>query len=617
MKKIAKTISLLLVLAVLLSACNYFSAPKAKRLEILSDDYITINPGETTILEIETDYRGNITWSSDDENVATVDGLGIVTGVSEGIAVIMVSGGGLYDMVSVKVSQSKTELTLTSPSQTVAVGQSVNLQVTVLPAELTEKVSMYIADGSAFATLSGKMLTGVAPGKVVVVASVDDVVAAETITVVQSASVDEIVLTASAQTAKVGQSVNLLVEGVPSELIGGVKFNVVEGIGTVSNGKLTSTTVGKVTVCATYGSVQSNFVTVIFEQSDVLPQSITIAASNTSLYVGDKATLSYSSIPQGSATFIDYFVESGSNCVAISDGQIEATAVGTATIYGEFCGVRSNYLTITVLADQDPYLGVSQASFYNNYREATSYKDSYYRSLHSFMSGSLDVPSKVPTNATNQPSYGGKLLKNTATVYGDNGNSYTVLDSSGNEAFTVYKGGAYISLEEVAAYVKAFGNIPANYDSDTNNKNSSSDPWGKYLRLNHARFYGNVDKYPNEPLLPENYGYGGNKYYYEIDIGLSGYNNGNKITRGAARIVYARYKGGTYAQTTASERYIFYTYNHYEDFQEYLNYKGGWGKRFGYETSNYTSPTDYVQVNLYDFTIGTSQSAINAWFGNN
>lgn len=616
MKKIAKTISLLLVLAVLLSACN-FSAQKATRLEILSDDYVTINPGETMILEIDSDYRGNVTWSSDDENVATVDSLGVVKGVSEGIAVIMVSGGGLFDMVSVKVSQSKTELTLTSSSKTVVVGQSVNLQVTVLPAELTEKVSLHIADGSAFATLSGKTLTGVAPGKVVVVASVDDVVAAETVTVVQSADVDKIVLTASAQTAKVGQSVNLLVEGVPSELIGGVKFNVVEGIGTVSNGKLTSTTVGEVTVCATYGSVQSNLVTVTFEQSDVLPQSITIVASNTSLYVGDKATLSYSSVPQGSATFIDYFVESGSNVVAISDGKIEATAVGTATIYGEFCGVRSNYLTITVLADQDPYLGVSQTSFYNNYREATSYKDSYYRSLHNFMSGSLDVPSKVPTNASNQPSYGGKLLKNTATVYGDNGNSYTVLDSNGNEAFTVYKGGAYVSLEQVAAYVKAFGNTPANYDSDTGNKNSSSDPWGKYLRLNHARFYGNVDKYPNEPLLPENNGYGGNKYYYEIDIGLSGYNNGKKITRGTARIVYARYKGGTYAQTTASERYVFYTYNHYEDFQEYLNYKGGWGKRFGYETSNYTSPTDYVQVNLYDFMGGTSQSAINAWFGKN
>ncbi len=32
-------------------------------------------------------------------------------------------------------------------------------------------------------------------------------------------------------------------------------------------------------------------------------------------------------------------------------------------------------------------------------------------------------------------------------------------------------------------------------------------------------------------------------------------------------------------------RYVFYTYNHYNDFQEYLNYDNGYGKRFGNETA--------------------------------
>ena len=50
-------------------------------------------------------------------------------------------------------------------------------------------------------------------------------------------------------------------------------------------------------------------------------------------------------------------------------------------------------------------------------------------------------------------------------------------------------------------------------------------------------------------------------------------------------------------------KYVFYTYNHYNDFQEYLNYKGGWGEMFGNITgggtlssnSNY-NPTPYVPV---------------------
>ena len=51
------------------------------------------------------------------------------------------------------------------------------------------------------------------------------------------------------------------------------------------------------------------------------------------------------------------------------------------------------------------------------------------------------------------------------------------------------------------------------------------------------------------------------------------------------------------------EKYLFYTYNHYNDFQEYLNYEGGWGEMFGNITGggemsskvNY-NPTPYVEV---------------------
>ena len=55
----------------------------------------------------------------------------------------------------------------------------------------------------------------------------------------------------------------------------------------------------------------------------------------------------------------------------------------------------------------------------------------------------------------------------------------------------------------------------------------------------------------------------------------------NKLTRGAARLVYARQDlngNGTYEP---DEVYVFYTHNHYNDFREYLNYYGGWGEMFG------------------------------------
>jgi hypothetical protein len=56
---------------------------------------------------------------------------------------------------------------------------------------------------------------------------------------------------------------------------------------------------------------------------------------------------------------------------------------------------------------------------------------------------------------------------------------------------------------------------------------------------------------------------------------------------------------------------VFYTYNHYNDFQEYLNYFGGWGKMFGNITgggkiSSKTecNPTPYVPVYVGKLSVG-------------
>ena len=261
----------------------------------------------------------------------------------------------------------------------------------------------------------------------------------------------------------------------------------------------------------------------------------------------------------------------------------------------------------------DPYENVSKTEFYMNYSPAVSYADSYYRSLHNLMSGELTVPDQAPTLSKNQPKKDGKYIRNANMQYEDDGNTYIVVDNYGNEAFRVYKGGAYITLEEVAAYVYAFGTYPKNYTTskDTSPRNS---PWGEYLRVNHSKFSGSTSKYPYEPELPNITGCGGTLTYYEMDIGTTGtdcdpsypielYNDGYSITRGAARIVYGKKDlngNGTYE---IGELHVFYTYNHYNDFQEYLNYEGGWGETFGNVTGGGTlsskydyNPTDYVSV---------------------
>lgn len=277
--------------------------------------------------------------------------------------------------------------------------------------------------------------------------------------------------------------------------------------------------------------------------------------------------------------------------------------------------------TTSSIPAYDPYTNVSKEEFYANYKPATSLEDARYRSKHGFLSGSLEVPGQYAQDAMYQPKENEKFIRNTSAYYLDNGNTYVVVDGYGNEVMKIYKGGGYITLEEVAAYMYAFGGssdgIPANYTSKKSSAVKNS-VWGEYQRVNHSYFIGNTNKYPYEPELPNISGCCGELQYYEMDIGTTGtvtpskttgiYNNGSTINRGAARLVYARQdlnENGKYEQ---NEVYVFYTHNHYNDFREYLNYYGGWGEMFGnvtgggvFDSKSQCNPTPYVPTLFKEF----------------
>lgn len=279
--------------------------------------------------------------------------------------------------------------------------------------------------------------------------------------------------------------------------------------------------------------------------------------------------------------------------------------------------------------DCDPYTDVDTDAFYESYTTACCYVDAQYRSAHYLMSGLLEVPDQYAVTADTQPMEGTAFIRNTASIYLDGGNTYLIYDAQGNEVLRIHRGGAYITLEEVAAYVYAFGgaegSIPANYVSQRLSTVGTS-PWGQWLRGNHSAFSGNTKKYPYEPVLPNISGCGGELQYFEMDIGTTGtvtdghsskpYNDGTRITRGAARLVYARQDldgDGMYSQ---DEVYVFYTANHYNDFREYLNYFGGWGEEFGNITGGGTlsskkdfNPTAYVPTAYANLTAPLQNAA--------
>ena len=383
-----------------------------------------------------------------------------------------------------------------------------------------------------------------------------------------------------------------------------------------------------VSSCTLLGSTDSAGNTDTATSTDSGEKAFYINGANRyTLQKGDKITLTFTLNEEieGKVTWT-----SSHSCVNVENGVVTVLSYGTSVVKATIGDYSDSVIIIVPGIDtdtpstdsdtttddtEDPYIDVDVDEFYANYKPAQSYEDAYFRTLHNLMSGTIGAQDQAPTISAFQPKQNGKFIRNSEMLYSEDGCVYYVVDAYGDVVMEIYKGAAYIMLEEVAAHVFAFGEPPANQTASKNTKPTSSE-WGIYLRLNHTSFSGSTSKYPYEPELPNISGCGGTLSYYEMDIGTTGtdcdpayyvtdYNDGTIITRGAARIVYCCEDDDQNGTIDADERYVFYTYNHYNDFQEYLNYYGGWGEMFGNITgggklsskSDY-NPTPYVEVAL-------------------
>ncbi len=85
---------------------------------------INIKVGETAAITVKENTAGTITWSSNNENVASVDGNGKVTGKAAGTAAITASAGGIVVNCTVNVTADAATLTINPSSLALSVGAS-------------------------------------------------------------------------------------------------------------------------------------------------------------------------------------------------------------------------------------------------------------------------------------------------------------------------------------------------------------------------------------------------------------------------------------------------------------------------------------------------------------
>ncbi len=280
----------------------------------------------------------SVSWSSDNTGVATVDGSGMVTGVSAGTANITVttSDGGKTASVAVTVKTSTiavAEVKL-SGADSVKVGETVKLTAEVLPADATDKSVTWKSSDASLATVDGSgTVKGVKAGSVDITASAGGKSATQKITVQAAAAA--VTLTAKEMTLTSGESkkADYTVTGEVAETtyaISEAKYASVD-----SSGKIQALRAGETTYTVSVkfkdGSTKSASARLVIKAASV--STITLDKSSITLKVGEKLKLNASVESSGYKGCQWYTSDSAVVSVdKYGDGTITAVKAGEATV---------------------------------------------------------------------------------------------------------------------------------------------------------------------------------------------------------------------------------------------------------------------------------------------
>ncbi len=209
----------------------------------------TITPSNAT--------NKNVTWSSDNQNVATVEN-GKVTAVGAGKATITVTteDGNKTATCAVTVNPiSVTGVTLDQSALPISVGGSAELKANVTPENATNKTVTWSSDNTAVATVdaSGKV-TAVAPGTATITVTTADGGKTANCTVTVTQPVTDVTLDKTTMDLFVGNGGTLTAKVQPdnasNKTVNWTTSNA--GVATVdANGKVTAVGAGKAAITAT------------------------------------------------------------------------------------------------------------------------------------------------------------------------------------------------------------------------------------------------------------------------------------------------------------------------------------------------------------------------------
>lgn len=288
----------------------------------------------------------NVSWSSGDTKVATVDKNGKVTAKSAGVALINVYSNNnqlVFDYVTFKVEGKLkvSSVKITNVPKVAIAGNTVQLGVTVLPTNLANKSVTWSSGDTKVATVDSKgLVTLKSAGKALIVASsnVDSTVFDYVVfNVTGTTNVKSVKINNAPKSIKVGSSAQLSATVLPTNLANkSVTWSSSNTkIATVSSsGKVTAKKAGTVKITAT-SKANKKITNTVSIKVESIPKAKSIKIKNIpkTIYAGQKFKLTAEVLPSNAVNKAVLWKSSDNNIATVDGkGQVVAKKVGKVKI---------------------------------------------------------------------------------------------------------------------------------------------------------------------------------------------------------------------------------------------------------------------------------------------
>ena len=342
----------------------------------LSESTVGIVEGSTykltaTVLPENTTDSKNVSWSSNNEAVATVDANGNVTAKSAGTAVITAtSTNGKSAGCTVTVEKKQipvTEVRLSESTVGIVEGSTYKLTATVLPENTTDSKNVsWGSNNEAVATVdaNGTVTAKRAGTAVITATSTNGKTAGCTVTVSRKEiPITEISLDKSSATLTEGETTTLTATVLPENTTDSKSVSWRSSnseVATVdTNGTVTAKRAGTAVITATSTNGKTAGCTVTVSKKEIPITEISLDKSSATLTEGETTTLTATVLPENTTYGKSVKWSSSNVAVATVDlmGKVTAKSAGTAIITATSENGKTASCTVTV-NKKDTYTGL-------------------------------------------------------------------------------------------------------------------------------------------------------------------------------------------------------------------------------------------------------------------